>query len=170
MSFVTGPASVPPPPGVAVIPVETADQMLSAVEAALPADIAIFAAAVADWRVAVAGTSKMKKDASGRPPALELVENPDILASIAQRATDRPDLVIGFAAETDDVLRHATEKRLRKGCDWILANDVSDGTGVMGGSENTVTLITAAGAEAWPKLAKHAVASRLAERVAEALR
>jgi phosphopantothenoylcysteine decarboxylase/phosphopantothenate--cysteine ligase len=170
VTFVTGPAAVPPPGGVTVARVETAAEMLAAVEAALPADAAVFAAAVADWRVANASGSKMKKDGSGRPPALEFAENPDILARVAAMRKDRPKLVIGFAAETDDVVAHAAAKRARKGCDWIVANDVRPATGIMGGAENAVTLITAEGAEAWPRLPKDEVARRLAERIAAALR
>ena len=168
VTFVTGPATVPPPEGVVVVRVETAVQMLAAVEAALPADAAVFAAAVADWRVANASGQKMKKDGSGQAPGLQFVENPDILATVS-RAVGRPALVVGFAAETEDVVAHATAKRLRKGCDWIVANDVSPGTGIMGGSENAVTLITAEGAEVWPRLPKDEVARRLAARMAEAL-
>ncbi len=167
VTFVTGPATVPPPQGMAVVRVETAAQMLHAAMAALPADAAVMAAAVADWHVQAAG-EKIKKDGSGQPPALHLTENPDILATVARHAM-RPRLVVGFAAETSDVLAHATAKRLRKGCDWIVANDVSPGTGIMGGSENAVTVIDAAGAESWPRMAKEAVARRLALRVAEAL-
>ncbi|MFV0245284.1 MAG: bifunctional phosphopantothenoylcysteine decarboxylase/phosphopantothenate--cysteine ligase CoaBC [Qingshengfaniella sp.] len=169
VSFVTGPASVAPPAGVQVIPVETAAEMLAAVQAALPADAAVFAAAVADWHVTGASDQKIKKDASGAVPALHLAENPDILASVAQMQAGRPALVVGFAAETQDVLRHATEKRARKGCDWIVANDVSPGTGIMGGTENAVTLITEAGPEEWPRMDKTAVATRLAARIAEQL-
>lgn len=169
VSFVTGPASVPPPAGVQVIRVETAREMLAAVEAALPADAAVFAAAVADWRVANAAGQKMKKDGSGRLPMLEFAENPDILARVSQMGPGRPKLVVGFAAETHEVERHATEKRARKGCDWIVANDVSPGTGIMGGSENAVTIIDAAGAEAWPRMGKAEVARRLAARIAGAL-
>lgn len=168
VTFVTGPASVPAPGGVAVVRIETAAGMLAAVQAALPADAAVMAAAVADWRVANARDQKMKKDASGRAPSLEFAENPDILATVSKGAM-RPALVVGFAAETDDVLAHATAKRLRKGCDWIVANDVSPATGIMGGTENAVTLITAEGAETWPRLAKAEVARRLAARIAEAL-
>ncbi|MBZ4690849.1 MAG: Phosphopantothenate-cysteine ligase / Phosphopantothenoylcysteine decarboxylase [Cereibacter sp.] len=164
VTFVTGPASVPPPSGVTVVPVETAREMLAAVEAALPADAAIFAAAVADWRVANAGRSKMKKGAGGLQ--LDFAENPDILATVSAMGTGRPALVVGFAAETDDVLAHATAKRLRKGCDWIVANDVSPATGIMGGRENAVTLITAEGAEDWPRMSKQAVAEKLAARIA----
>lgn len=169
VTFVTGPALVPPPSGVMVVRVETAAQMLSEVEAALPADAAVFAAAVADWRVANATESKMKKNASGKPPALEFAENPDILARVSRMQAGRPGLVVGFAAETDDVLAHATAKRLRKGCDWIVANDVSPATGIMGGAENAVTLITDAGAESWPRMGKSAVGARLAARIAQAL-
>ena len=170
VTFVTGPAAVPPPAGVRVVTVETAREMLAAVEAALPADAAVFAAAVADWRVANAAERKMKKDGSGAAPALVFAENPDILATVSRMETGRPRLVVGFAAETDDVVENATAKRARKGCDWIVANDVSAGSGVMGGAENAVTVITATGAESWPRMAKDEVARRLAARVAEVLR
>lgn len=169
VTFVTGPAAVPPPAGVTVVKVETAAQMLAAVQAALPADAAVFAAAVADWRVANAAASKLKKDGSGRAPALVFAENPDILATVSQQGPGRPRLVVGFAAETDDVLANATAKRLRKGCDWIVANDVRPATGIMGGVENEVTLVTADGAETWPRLPKEDVARRLAARIAGAL-
>lgn len=169
VTFVTGPAAVPPPAGVAVVRVETAREMAAAVEAALPADAAVMAAAVADWRVANASAQKMKKDGSGKAPALEFAENPDILAAVSKGA-QRPRLVVGFAAETTDVVAHATAKRARKGCDWIVANDVSPATGIMGGAENAVTLISDAGAEAWPRMGKDEVARRLAARIAEALR
>jgi phosphopantothenoylcysteine decarboxylase/phosphopantothenate--cysteine ligase len=169
VTFVTGPAQVPPPPGVTAVRVETAAEMLAAVGAALPADAAVFAAAVADWRVENVGAQKMKKDGTGRPPSLRLAENPDILATVAGMGAGRPALVVGFAAETVDVVAHATAKRARKGCDWIVANDVSPATGIMGGTENAVTLITAGGSEAWPRMGKDAVARRLAERIAEAL-
>ena len=168
VTFVTGPASVPPPQGVNVVRVETAAQMLSAVQQALPADAAIFAAAVADWRVTDAATSKIKKTASGLP-TLAFAENPDILATVAQMGQGRPRLVVGFAAETDDVIAHATAKHARKGCDWIVANDVSPETGIMGGTENAVTLITREGAESWPRMSKDAVARQLADRIATAL-
>jgi phosphopantothenoylcysteine decarboxylase/phosphopantothenate--cysteine ligase len=168
VTFVTGPATVPAPGGVEVVRVETAREMAAAVEAALPADAAVMAAAVADWRVANASGQKMKKDGSGKAPALEFAENPDILATVSKGAR-RPRLVVGFAAETTDVVAHAIAKRQRKGCDWIVANDVSDGTGIMGGSENAVTLISDDGAEAWPRMAKDAVARKLAARIAEAL-
>jgi phosphopantothenoylcysteine decarboxylase/phosphopantothenate--cysteine ligase len=168
VTFVTGPATVPAPGGVEVVRVETAREMAAAVAAALPADVAVMAAAVADWRVANASGQKMKKDGSGKAPALEFAENPDILATVS-KGKQRPRLVVGFAAETTDVVAHATAKRQRKGCDWIVANDVSDGTGIMGGSENAVTLISDDGAEAWPRMAKDAVARKLAARIAEAL-
>jgi phosphopantothenoylcysteine decarboxylase/phosphopantothenate--cysteine ligase len=168
VTFVTGPADVPPPVGVHVVKVQTAAQMLAAVQAAKPADAAVFAAAVADWRVANAGQRKIKKDAAGLPH-LEFAENPDILATVSQMGAGRPPLVVGFAAETDDVVAHATAKRLRKGCDWIVANDVSPATGIMGGSENAVTLITDQGAESWPRMTKDAVARQLADRIAQAI-
>ena len=168
VTFVTGPATVPAPSGVRVVRVETAREMLAAVEAALPADAAVMAAAVADWRVANAAGSKLKKDGTGKAPALEFAENPDILATVS-RGDMRPKLVVGFAAETDRVAEHAAAKRLRKGCDWIVANDVSPGTGIMGGTENAVTVISAAGAEVWPRMGKDAVARALAERIAVAL-
>jgi phosphopantothenoylcysteine decarboxylase / phosphopantothenate---cysteine ligase len=169
VTFVTGPALVPPPSGVEVVRVETAQEMTAAVEAALPADAAVMAAAVADWRVANASAQKLKKDRSGKAPALEFAENPDILAAVSKGAK-RPRLVVGFAAETTDVVAHATAKRARKGCDWILANDVSPATGIMGGAENAVTLISEVGAEAWPRMSKGEVARKLAARIAEALR
>lgn len=168
VTFVTGPATVPAPGGVEVVRVETAAQMLAAVQAALPADAAVMAAAVADWRVANAGAQKMKKDGAGQAPRLEFAENADILATVSQGAM-RPRLVIGFAAETERVVEHATAKRLRKGCDWIVANDVSPAAGIMGGVENAVTVISDAGAEVWPRMAKAAVARKLAEKIAEAL-
>jgi phosphopantothenoylcysteine decarboxylase/phosphopantothenate--cysteine ligase len=169
VTFVSGPAAVPPPGGVEVVAVETAVEMLAAVKAALPADAVICAAAVADWRVANASVSKMKKDGSGKAPALDFAENPDILASVAQMKKGRPKLVVGFAAETDDVVAHASAKRQRKGCDWIVANDVRPATGIMGGTENAVTLISAEGAEEWPRLPKDDVARRLAARIADML-
>ncbi|MGC8202130.1 bifunctional phosphopantothenoylcysteine decarboxylase/phosphopantothenate--cysteine ligase CoaBC [Aliiroseovarius sp. PTFE2010] len=168
VTFVTGPADIAPPQGVQVVPVETAKQMLDAVNSALPADAAVFAAAVADWRVASQSASKIKKK-NGALPSLQFEENPDILATVAQGKT-RPQLVVGFAAETDDVIAHATAKRERKGCDWIVANDVSPATGIMGGADNTVTLITDDGAEDWPKMSKPEVARKLAARIAEALK
>ncbi|SMX31244.1 bifunctional phosphopantothenoylcysteine decarboxylase/phosphopantothenate--cysteine ligase CoaBC [Actibacterium lipolyticum] len=167
--FVTGPADVAPPDGVVVEKVQTAKQMLDAVQAALPADAAVFAAAVADWHVTNAADSKIKKTKSGLP-MLEFAENPDILATVSQMKTGRPGLVVGFAAETDDVVAHATAKRARKGCDWIVANDVSPETGIMGGSENAVTLISDDGADSWPRMGKDQVANRLAQLIGEALK
>ncbi len=168
VTFVTGPAVVPPPQGVEVVRVETAAQMLAAVQAAMPADAAVFAAAVADWRVEGASDRKIKKD-GGKLPTLNFTENPDILATVSTKGPARPSLVVGFAAETNDVEANATAKRARKGCDWIVANDVSYGSGVMGGTDNTVTLITDAGAEHWPRMGKTAVATELARRIAAAL-
>jgi phosphopantothenoylcysteine decarboxylase / phosphopantothenate---cysteine ligase len=168
VTLVAGPVAIPDPPGVKVIKVESARDMLAAVEAALPADAAVFAAAVSDWRVAEAGAQKIKKTAAG-PPKLALAENPDILATIAQRKSQRPRLVIGFAAETEQVIANARAKRERKGCDWIVANDVTPATGIMGGDRNTVHLITADGVESWPDEAKDDVAAQLVARIATAL-
>ncbi len=167
VTFVTGPADVPSPSGVEVVAVTTAREMLDAVQAALPVDAAVMAAAVADWRVENTSDIKLKKDAAGLP-TLSFAENPDILATVSH-GPDRPQLMVGFAAETHDVTAHATAKRERKGCDWIVANDVSPGTGIMGGPENAITLITQAGAEDWPRLSKDETARRLAARIAEAL-
>jgi phosphopantothenoylcysteine decarboxylase/phosphopantothenate--cysteine ligase len=168
VTFVTGPATVAAPAGVSVVRVETAAEMRAAVAAALPADAAVMVAAVADWHVVNAGTQKMKKDGSGKAPALEFTENPDILAWLSS-SPNRPHLVVGFAAETEDVIAHATAKRQRKGCDWIVANDVSAATGIMGGTENAVVLITKDGAQSWPRMGKDAVARQLADRIAAAL-
>ncbi|MCO4846903.1 MAG: bifunctional phosphopantothenoylcysteine decarboxylase/phosphopantothenate--cysteine ligase CoaBC [Yoonia sp.] len=168
VTFVTGPADVPPPMGVRVVKVQTAAEMFKAVQDAPAADAAIFAAAVADWHVANAGESKIKKDGTGLP-TLEFAENPDILATVSKMTSGRPKLVIGFAAETDNVIANATAKRKRKGCDWIVANDVSPSTGIMGGSENDVTLIMDNGSEDWPRMSKEAVATKLAAKLAEAL-
>ncbi|MCP4205583.1 MAG: bifunctional phosphopantothenoylcysteine decarboxylase/phosphopantothenate--cysteine ligase CoaBC [Shimia sp.] len=166
--FVTGPADAARPAGVLLIEVQTASEMLEAVQGALPVDAAIFCAAVADWRVASASGSKIKKTKGGLP-TLEFAENPDILATVSQMDEGRPGLVVGFAAETDDVIENATTKRIRKGCDWIVANDVSPATGIMGGSENAVTLISDAGSEAWPRMGKADVAEKLAAKIAETL-
>ncbi len=166
--FVTGPADVPPPQGVQVVQVETAQQMSDAVDAALPVNAGVFAAAVADWKVATASDRKLKKSRDGLP-SLEFAENPDILKRVSQMGAGRPDLVVGFAAETDDVIENATAKRARKGCDWIVANDVSPATGIMGGSENAVVLISEQGAESWPRMGKDMVAARLARKIADAL-
>lgn len=165
VTLVSGPVALSPPPGVTFVPVETAREMLAACEAALPADIAVCAAAVADWRVAEAGDQKIKKDGKDVAP-LSLVENPDILATLSRHPFRRPKLVVGFAAETENVVPHARAKRAKKGCDWIVANDVSPETGVMGGDDNTVILVSESGEETWPKLAKTEVASRLAARIA----
>jgi phosphopantothenoylcysteine decarboxylase/phosphopantothenate--cysteine ligase len=166
-TLISGPGAQPHPPGVDVVRVDTAEAMLEAVNAALPADVAIFAAAVADWRVAEVASEKIKKVAEGSAPQLSLVENPDILKTIAQRPERRPNLVIGFAAETTDIIEHAKAKRASKGCDWIVANDVSPETGVFGGDRNTVHLITAGGTESWPEMTKEAVADTLMSRIAE---
>ncbi|SFK17750.1 bifunctional phosphopantothenoylcysteine decarboxylase/phosphopantothenate--cysteine ligase CoaBC [Falsiroseomonas stagni] len=167
VTLVSGPVAQPDPAGVTVRRIESAREMLAAVQAALPADAAIFAAAVADFRPEAAPTQKIKKEPGAPPPEIRLALNPDILATVAQHATLRPRLVVGFAAETETVVQHATAKRLRKGCDWIVANDVSGD--VMGGAENAVHLVTEAGVEDWPRLPKEEVARRLAARVAEAL-
>jgi phosphopantothenoylcysteine decarboxylase/phosphopantothenate--cysteine ligase len=166
--FVTGPADVAPPSGVEVIAVQTAQQMLEAVQTALPADVAIFAAAVADWRVEGASDRKLKKTKDGLP-TLTFAENPDILAHVSQLKTGRPALVVGFAAETNDVEANATAKLKRKGCDWIVANDVSPETGIMGGSENNVAIISQAGVDEWPRMSKDMVSRKLAQRIAEAI-
>jgi phosphopantothenoylcysteine decarboxylase / phosphopantothenate---cysteine ligase len=166
--LVHGPVNIPDPLGVDTVKVETARDMLEAVEAALPADAAIFAAAVADWRVAEPSEQKLKKRGN-RAPQLAFIENPDILATIARRNAERPKLVVGFAAETENVTAHARAKLLQKGCDWIVANDVSPQTGIMGGDRNTVHLVTAAGVESWPPQSKDEVAAALIARVAAAL-
>jgi phosphopantothenoylcysteine decarboxylase / phosphopantothenate---cysteine ligase len=166
VTLVSGPVTIPDPAGVETRHVETAREMLAAVEAALPADIFIGAAAVADWRVEAA-PDKIKKQREGGAPALVLVENPDILASVAARGAGRPALVVGFAAETRDLLRHASEKLARKGCDLIVANDVS--AGVFGADENEAHIVSAKGVESWPRLGKDAVAARLVRRLAQEL-
>jgi len=165
--LVSGPVNVPDPPGLTVVHVETAQQMLAAVEQALPVDIAIFAAAVADWRPRQASQNKIKKQ--GKAPTIELVENPDILSTIAHRKSGRPRLVIGFAAETDRVIANAKAKLAKKGCDWILANDVSPETGIMGGDANTIHVVTMDGVESWPPQSKNEVARALIARIAAAL-
>ncbi|QXX75710.1 bifunctional phosphopantothenoylcysteine decarboxylase/phosphopantothenate--cysteine ligase CoaBC [Methylovirgula sp. HY1] len=163
--LISGPVTLPDPVGIATKHVETAAEMAAAVEAALPADIFIAAAAVADWRAAEAAPDKIKKSTDGAP-VLQLVENPDILATVAQHSEKRPRIVVGFAAETTDVLAHAKAKLARKGCDVIVANDVSSAADVMGGDENQVTIVTKAGVEALPRLHKYAVAERLVARFA----
>jgi phosphopantothenoylcysteine decarboxylase/phosphopantothenate--cysteine ligase len=166
VTLVSGPVDIPNPPGVTMVEVETAYDMLDAVEAALPVDIAIFAAAVSDWRVAAPAHHKIKKGGDG-VPALALVENPDILATVAHRPTGRPGLVVGFAAETENVIENARVKLARKGCDLIIANDVTPDLGVMGGEDNTVHLVSAERVETWPTLDKDEVARRLIARLVE---
>ncbi len=164
VTLVTGPTHEPVPNGVQVVHIETAAQMMNACRTALPTDVVVCAAAVADWAVDGANGSKIKKS-GGKMPALKLTENPDILASLSQPGPQRPGLVIGFAAETDNLLENARAKRAAKKCDWIVANDVSIGTGTFGGDSNTVHLVTAEGVEEWPTLSKRAVAERLAARI-----
>jgi phosphopantothenoylcysteine decarboxylase/phosphopantothenate--cysteine ligase len=166
-TLVAGPTQAPDPPGVRIVRVTTAREMLAACEAALPVDVAVCVAAVADWRVEPA-PHKLKKT-SGKVPALRLVENADILATLSAAGDRRPRLVVGFAAETEDVVRRAAEKRVRKGCDWILANDVSPASGTFGGEANTIHLVHADGVEEWPRLSKREVAERLARRIADHL-
>ena len=166
VTLVSGPVTIPDPPGVATVRVESARDMLAAVEAALPASIAVFAAAVADWRVAQAASGKLKKDGSALPP-LALVENPDILATIAHRTEMRPRVVVGFAAETSNIVDYARAKLARKGCDLILANDVSPESGTFGGPRNQVHLVTEEAVETWPVMDKDEVARRLVARLAE---
>jgi phosphopantothenoylcysteine decarboxylase/phosphopantothenate--cysteine ligase len=167
VTLVSGPVNLPDPPGVGVRRVETAEQMLAACQDALPADAAVFAAAVADWQVAAPEPGKMKKSAG--PPILHLVPNPDILATLSAAGPRRPRLTVGFAAETEEVLAHAAAKRLAKNCDWIVANDVRPETGIMGGTHNQIFLFDAAGREDWPLMPKQEVARRLAARIAAAL-
>lgn len=166
VTLVSGPVAVPDPSGVKVVKIESADQMLAACIDAGALDIAVCAAAVADWKAARPATGKIKKKAGAPPPALELAPNPDILATLSKAGPKRPALVVGFAAETENVVANAIDKRIRKGCDWIVANDVSPATGTFGGERNTVHLITAAGTEDWPPLGKGDVAGRLAGRIA----
>ena len=167
VTLVSGPVNLPDPPGVTVVHVVTAREMLQAVERALPVDVAIFAAAVADWRVAQESEQKIKKKAGQATPDLSLIENPDILATIAKRKTQRPKLVIGFAAETENVAANAKAKLIAKGCEWILANDVSPATGIMGGDRNTIQLVTAKDIEPWPPQTKEDVAAMLIARIAK---
>ena len=168
VTFVTGPAFAAPPAGATVINVESADEMLRSVEQAMPVDAAVFTAAVSDWKPASASDSKMKKTGGG-PPVLTLTENPDILATVARRTVHRPRLVVGFAAETDNVIRNASEKRIRKGCDWIVANDVSRQTGILGGDENQPVIISSEGENRLPRMRKAEFARRLAEMIADEL-
>jgi len=165
--LVTGPTREIDPPGVTVIHVETAQQMLDACQTALPADVAVCAAAVSDWRPKSARNQKIKKN--GAPPKLTLMENPDVLKTLATAGNERPQLVVGFAAETGDVIVKAKPKLLAKGCDWIVANDVAPGTQTFGGCDNTVHLITAKNVESWPLMSKQAVADQLATRIADAI-
>lgn len=165
VTLVSGPVSLPAPEGVNLVKIETAREMLAACESALPADIFISVAAVADWRPVKAADKKLKLKGEGKSPTIELAENPDILKTISHKKKKRPRLVIGFAAETHEVERHAQEKLARKGCDWIVANDVSGD--VMGGLENEIALITRDGIDRWPRMAKEAVSTRLAEKIAE---
>jgi phosphopantothenoylcysteine decarboxylase/phosphopantothenate--cysteine ligase len=167
--LVSGPVSIAPPSRVKLIRVETAREMLAACESVLPVDVAVCAAAVADWRPEIFANGKIKKTAGAPPPSVPLTANPDILATLSNGAR-RPSLVIGFAAETDNVIQHAQDKRARKGCDWIVANDVSPSTGIMGGDKNTVHLITANTTEDWPEMDKKDVGLRLAARIAETLK
>jgi phosphopantothenoylcysteine decarboxylase/phosphopantothenate--cysteine ligase len=165
--LVSGPTNLADPAGVTIRHIESAAEMLAACESALPVDVAVCAAAVADWRVANAANQKLKKDERQRPPSLELAANPDILHSMSQAGTRRPKLVVGFAAETENVVAHARTKLQRKGCDWILANDVSPERGTFGGDRNTIHLITATATEDWPELSKAEVADRLGDRIAQ---
>jgi phosphopantothenoylcysteine decarboxylase/phosphopantothenate--cysteine ligase len=169
VTLISGPVNLPDPPGVTTVHVESALEMLAATERALPADVAIFAAAVADWRVASTAAQKIKKAAGKAVPELTFVENPDILSTIAHLKSKRPRLVIGFAAETENIAAHAKAKLASKGCDWILANDVSPQTGIMGGDSNTIELVSAAGVEAWPPQSKDDVAAMLIARIADEL-
>jgi phosphopantothenoylcysteine decarboxylase / phosphopantothenate---cysteine ligase len=168
-TLVSGPTHLPDPPGVQVVRIETAEEMLAACRQALPTDIAVCAAAVCDWRVADPAPEKLKKQAGASAPSLVLLENPDTLATISRAGALRPRLVVGFAAETIDIIANARAKREKKGCDWIVANDVSFGSGTFGGDANTVHLISGDGTEAWPAMSKEAVAARLAVRIADAL-
>ncbi len=166
-TLITGPTNLADPVGCDVIRIETAREMLAATEAALPADIAVFAAAVADWRTSGEAQEKIKKQPGATPPSLEMVENPDILKTVSASGNLRPTLVVGFAAETNDVLTNASEKRARKGCDWIVANDVSPETGTFSGDNNTVHLITDGAVEDWPRMTKTDVAQQLAGRITQ---
>jgi len=168
VTLVTGPVSLADPPAVTVIKVESAREMLAGVERALPVDVAVFAAAVADWRVAEPPAQKLKKGAGGTPK-LDLIENPDILATVAHRESKRPPLIIGFAAETEHVINNARAKLDSKGCDWIVANDVSPATGIIGGDRNSVHLVTREGVESWPSEDKQTVADKLIARIAVTL-
>ena len=167
VTFITGPSSYKFPESCEIIKVETAIEMLDAVEANMPCDIAIFSAAVSDWRVEKKNTNKIKKNQSKDILKINFIENPDILKTISKMKTNRPKLVIGFAAETNNLIENATEKRIRKGCDWILLNDVSPGTGIMGGKENHITLISADEIQEWPRMSKTAVAKKLGQKIVD---
>jgi len=169
VTLVSGPVAVADPPGVKVVRIDSADEMLAACLAAGKLDVAVFAAAVADWKAARPAGAKIKKKPGAPPPALELVPNPDVLATLSKPGAGRPTLVVGFAAETENLVANALDKRKRKGCDWMVANDVSPATGTFGGERNTVHLVTAEGVEEWPTLAKEEVAVRLADRIARQL-
>lgn len=166
VTLVSGPVSIPDPVGVKVVRVDSADEMLAACLAAGTLDVAVCAAAVADWKAAQPAVEKIKKQNGAPPPSLALAPNPDILATLSKSGSDRPRLVVGFAAETENLIANAVDKRRRKGCDWILANDVSPATGTFGGERNTVHLVSAEGVEDWPTLSKEEVAARLAARIA----
>ena len=167
VTFITGPSNYKFPESCEIVTVETAIEMLDAVEANMPCDIAIFSAAVSDWRVEKKNTNKIKKNQSKDVLKINFIENPDILKTISKMKTNRPKLVIGFAAETNNLIENATEKRIRKGCDWILLNDVSPGTGIMGGKENHITLISADEIQEWPRMSKTAVAKKLGQKIVD---
>jgi phosphopantothenoylcysteine decarboxylase/phosphopantothenate--cysteine ligase len=167
-TLVSGPVEIAPPRQVKLLKVETAREMLAACESVLPVDVAVCTAAVADWRPEIAANNKIKKTDDGGAPTLKLTPNPDILATLS-KGSRRPALVVGFAAETENVIAHAQAKRARKGCDWIVANDVSPSTGIMGGDRNQIHLITAQSTESWPDLDKTEVGTRLAARIAQTL-
>jgi phosphopantothenoylcysteine decarboxylase/phosphopantothenate--cysteine ligase len=169
VTLVRGPVAVADPAGVTVVKIESADEMLAACLQAGAVDVAVCAAAVADWKTARPASAKLKKKAGAAPPSLELAPNPDILATLSKAGPKRPKLVVGFAAETENLVANAIDKRKRKGCDWIVANDVSAATGTFGGERNTVHLVSAEGVEDWPTLAKDEVAARLAARIADHL-
>ena len=169
VTLVRGPVAVADPAGVTVVKIESADEMLAACLQVGAVDVAVCAAAVADWKAAKPASAKLKKKAGAAPPSLELAPNPDILATLSKPGPKRPKLVVGFAAETENLVANAVDKRKRKGCDWIVANDVSAATGTFGGERNTVHLVSTEGVEDWPTLAKDEVAARLAKRIADHL-
>ena len=169
VTFITGPSTVNYPDGVKIVKVETADEMFSAVNEALPAEVAIFVAAVSDWKIENVQTQKIKKSSGQQAPSLVLAENKDILSYVSNLKQDRPKLVIGFAAESENILENASTKRSKKGCDWIVANDVSLGSGVMGGKSNKISLISETNTENWPDMSKENVAERLVEKISKHL-